>query len=81
MLVRISIFAGMFVTLLLVLFMWNMMKMNLLGYAYRIYNSSYNAEMINKQCNAVDPVETPGGLHRGSPSMLINVNTIKKMCM
>ncbi len=36
--------------------------------------------MINKQCNAGDPLETPGGLglYRGPPSMLINVNTIKR---
>ena len=78
MLVRISIFAGMFVTLLLVLFMWNMLKMNLICYAYKIYNSGSNTEIINKQCNAGHPLETPGGLYRGPPSMLIyNVNTIK----
>ena len=35
-------------------------------------------EMINKQCNAGDPLETPGGLYRGPPSMLINVNSIKR---
>ena len=34
--------------------------------------------MINKQCNAGDPLENPGGLYRGPPSMLINVNTIKR---
>ena len=45
---------------------------------YKNYNSGYNTEMINKQCNAGDPVETPGGLCRGPPSMLINVNTIKR---
>ena len=33
--------------------------------------------MINKQCNAEYPLETSGGLYRGAPSMLINVNTIK----
>ena len=54
------------------------MKMNLLGYTCKIYNSGYNTEMINKQCNAGDPLETPGGLYRGPPSMLINVNTIKR---
>ena len=54
------------------------MKMNLLGYTCKIYNSCYNTEMINKQCNAGDPLETPGGLYRGPPSMLINVNTIKR---
>ena len=54
------------------------MKMNLLGYTYKIYNSGYNTEMINKQCNARDTLETPGGLHRGPLSMLINVNTIKR---
>ena len=32
------------------------MKMNLLGYTYEIYNSGYNTEMINKQCNAGDPL-------------------------
>ena len=46
--------------------------MNSLGY---INNSSYNVEMINKQCNAGGPLETPGGLYRG---MLIYVNSIKK---
>ena len=55
-----------------------MMKMNLLGYIYNIYNSGYNTEMINQLCNAGDPLETPGGLYRGPPSMLINVNTIKR---
>ena len=49
-----------------------MMKMNLLGYTYKIYNSGYNTEMINKQCNSGDPLETPGGLYRGPHS----VNTI-----
>ena len=44
------------------------MKMNLLGYTCTIYNSGYN-----KQCNAGDPLETPGGLYRGPPYMLINV--------
>ena len=41
------------------------------------YNSGYDTEMINKQCSAGDRLETPGGLYRGPPSMLINVNTIK----
>ncbi len=50
--------------------------MLLLGYTYKIYNSSYNTEMGNKQCNAGDP-ETPGGLYRGPLSMLIYGNTIK----
>ena len=54
------------------------MKMNLLGYKYNNYNSGYNTEMINKQCNAGDLLETPGGLYRGPPSILINVNTIKR---
>ncbi len=53
------------------------MTMNLLCYTYKIYNSGYNTEMINTQCNAGDPLETPGDLYRGPPSMLINVNTIK----
>ena len=36
-----------------------MMKMNLLGYSvYRIYNSGYNTEIINTQCNAGDSLET-----------------------
>ena len=26
------------------------------------YNSDYNTEMINKQCNEGYPLETPGGL-------------------
>ena len=29
----------------------------LLGYTYKIYNSGYNTDMINKQCNAGDPLE------------------------
>ena len=49
--------------------------MNLLGYTY---NSVYNTESINKQCNAGDPIETPEGLYRGPPSMIINVNTITR---
>ena len=53
------------------------MKMNLLGYTWKI-KIGYNTDMINKQCNAGDPLETPGGLDRGPPSILINVNTIKK---
>ena len=55
-----------------------MMKMDSLGYTYKTYNSGYNTEMINTRCNAGDPLETPGGLYRGPPSMLINVNTIKR---
>ena len=31
-----------------------------------------------KQCNAGYPLETPGGLYRGPPSMLINVDKIKR---
>ena len=38
------------------------MKMYLLGYPYKMYNSGYNTEMINTQSNAGDPVETSGGL-------------------
>ena len=53
------------------------MNMNLLGYTYTIFKSSYNTEMVNKQCNAVDPLETSGDLYRGPPSMLIYGNTIK----
>ena len=35
--------------------------------------------MMSKECNAGDPLETPGGLYRGPPS---NENTVfKKMCM
>ncbi len=52
--------------------------MNLLGYTYKIYNSGYNTAMINKQCNTGDPLETPGGLYRGPPFMLINANPIKR---
>ena len=54
------------------------MNMNLLGYTYKIFNSGYNTEMVNKQCNAGDPLETSGGLVRGPPSMLIYVNTIER---
>ena len=59
------------------------MKMNLLGYTYNIYNCGYNTEMTNAQFDAGDPLETPGGLYRGPPSMLINVNRPynKKMCV
>ena len=53
--------------------------MNLFGYTYKIYDIGYKTEMMNKECNAGDPLETPGGLYRGPPS---NENTIfKKMCM
>ena len=54
------------------------MNFILLGYIFKIYNSGYNTEMINEQCNARDPLETSGGLYRGPPSMLIYVNTIKR---
>ena len=27
-----------------------------LGYTYKIFNSGYNTEMVNKQCNAGDPL-------------------------
>ena len=54
-------------------------KMNLFGYTYKIYDIGYKTEMMSKECNAGDPLETPGGLYRGPPS---NENTIfKKMCM
>ena len=53
------------------------MNMNVLGYTYNIFNSGYKTELVNKQCNAGDPLETSGGLYRGPPSMLIYVNTIK----
>ena len=51
--------------------------MNLLGYTYKISNSGYNTERVNKQCNAGYPLETSGGLYRGPPAMLIYVNTKK----
>ena len=52
-------------------------KMNLFGYTYKIYDIGYKTEMMSKECNAGDPLETPGGLYRGPPS---NENTIfKKM--
>ena len=55
------------------------MKMNLFGYTYKIYDIGYKLEMMSKECNAGDPLETPGGLYRGPPS---NENTIfKNMCM
>ena len=54
------------------------MNMNLLGYTYKIFNSGYNTEMVNKQCNAGGPIETSGGLYRGPPSMFIYVNTITR---
>ena len=54
-------------------------KMNLFGYTYKIYDIGYKTEMMSKECNSGDPLETPGGLYRGPPS---NENTIfKKMCM
>ena len=40
-------------------------------------NSGYSTEIVNEQCNTGDPLETSRGLYRGSPSMLIYVNTIK----
>ena len=56
-----------------------MKKMNLFGYTYKIYDIGYKLEMMSKECNAGDPLETPGGLYRGPPS---NENTIfKNMCM
>ena len=54
-------------------------KMNVFGYTYKIYDIGYKTEMMSKECNAGDPLETPGGLYRVPPS---NENTIfKKMCM
>ena len=53
--------------------------MNLFGYTYKIYDIGYKLEMMSKECNAGDPLETPGGLYRGPPS---NENTIfKNMCI
>ena len=46
----------------------NKMKMNLFGYTYKIYDIGYKTEMMSKECNAGDPLETPGGLYRGPPS-------------
>ena len=43
-------------------------KMNLFGYTYKIYDIGYKTEMMSKECNAGDPLETPGGLYRGPPS-------------
>ena len=43
------------------------MKMNLFGYTYKIYDIGYKTEMMSKECNAGDPLETPGGLYRGPP--------------
>ena len=58
------------------------MNFHLLGYTYKIFNSGYSTEMVNKQCNAGYPLETSGGLYRGPPSMLIYVNRPynKKRC-
>ena len=46
--------------------------------SYKIYNSGFNTEMINKQYNAGDPLGYSGRLHRGPRSMIINVKTIKR---
>ena len=46
----------------------DVMKMNLFGYTYKIYDIGYKTEMMSKECNAGDPLETPGGLYRGPPS-------------
>ena len=43
----------------------------------KIYNGGYSTEIVNEQCNTGDPLETSGGLYRGPPSMLIDINTIK----
>ena len=39
-------------------------KMNLFGYTYKIYDIGYKTEMMSKECNSGDPLETPGGLYR-----------------
>ena len=61
------------------------MNMNLLGYTYKIFNSGYNTEMGNKQCNAGDPLETPGakffyvkGSHRPRPLTRLRRSLIDK---
>ena len=41
---------------------WMKNEDEFIRYTYKIYNSGYNTEMINKQCNAGDNLETPGGL-------------------
>ena len=43
-------------------------KKNLFGYTYKIYDIGYKTEMMSKECNSGDPLETPGGLYRGPPS-------------
>ena len=48
-----------------------MKNMNLFGYTYKIYDIGYKTEMMSKECNAGDPLETPGGLYRGPPPMKI----------
>ena len=35
-----------------------LMNINLLGYTYKMFSSGYSTEMVNKQCNAGDPLET-----------------------
>ena len=42
--------------------------MNLFGYTCKIYEIGYKTEMMSKECNSGDPLETPGGLYRGPPS-------------
>ena len=49
--------------------------MNLFGYTNKIYDIGYKTEMMSKECNAGDPLETPGGIYRGPPS---NENKIFK---
>ena len=49
-------------------YLGHIMKMNLFGYTYKIYDIGYKTEMMSKECNAGDPLETPGGLYRGPPS-------------
>ena len=49
--------------------------MNLLGYTYKTYNRGYKTEMINKQCNTGDPLETPVGIPR--TTIYGSVNTIQ----
>ena len=43
---------------------------------YKIYDCDYKADTINKQCNAADPLETPGGL--GSISRIIFQTNVER---
>ena len=53
--------------------------MNLFGYTYKIYDIGYKTEMMSKECNAGDPLETHIDIYANGRNLIVIILTIKNV--